>query len=69
MIELELDEYQAELIAADITYLLAHTKTMAAVVKSAEAPFAIKSRERLEAFINQIKEILHDQGGTAQDAT
>lgn len=58
-IELELDEYHANLIAADLTYLLAHTKDMPATVKITEAPFAIESRERLEAFTNQLKESLH----------
>ncbi len=61
VIELELEEFQANQIAADILYLLEHTKEMAAIVKTTEAPFAIESRERLETFIDQLKGILNVQ--------
>jgi hypothetical protein len=68
-IELELDEFHANLIAADLMYLLAHTKDLPAVLKTNEAPFAIESRDRLEEFTNQLREVLHGEtprGGTPQ---
>jgi hypothetical protein len=66
-IELELDEFHANLIAADLMYLLAHTKDLPAVVKTTEAPFAIESRDRLEEFTNQLREVLH--GTTSPSGT
>lgn len=67
-IELELDEHHANLIAADILYLLAYTKDMAATVKTAEAPLAIESRDRLADFVEQLKEVLHVQSRTSSHA-
>ena len=60
-IELELDEFHANQIAADLMYLLAHTKDLPAVIKTTEAPFAIESRDRLEEFTNQLRGVLHGE--------
>jgi len=60
-IELELDEHDANLIAADLVYLLEHTKNLPGIVKVSEAPFTIESRERLGELVRKLKEMLHVQ--------
>ena len=54
----ELSELDAELIAADLTYLLEHSKNLPGIVRAAEAPFVVDSYERLVEFTDLLKDEL-----------
>jgi hypothetical protein len=61
VLSVDLDEADAEVLAADLHYLLEHTKNMPAVVRAQEATFMIESQERLRQFVEIIKQALKGQ--------
>lgn len=61
-VTLELDESDAELIAADLNFLLEHTKNLPGVVRMEEAPFVVESQERLTAFMKALAEVVMKKG-------
>ncbi len=58
LIELEISERDAEVLAADLVFLLEHTKNLPGVVRLEEAPFVIESQERISVFVALLSESL-----------
>ena len=57
-VSFELLETDAEVLAADLSFLLEHTRNLPGVVKVNEAPFVIDSHDRLSSFVKFLQKEL-----------
>lgn len=64
IVELDLEEEEAEQLAADVFYLLEHTKSLSGTVEKHEVNACIDSQERLAEFVKTMQKALRQETRT-----
>jgi hypothetical protein len=61
VIQFELEDTEAEILAADLVYLMDKVKNLPGVVRMQEAMFVTDAQDRLATFINDLREALREK--------